>query len=310
MNNIDLMRSRLRTAGGEVQQARMIKAKRDTLDRVVLYSYQGAKVRKLDSDEVAPALINPNVVKQDYDDKIISIGFEYGFEPGTVFSWLNTGTQWLIYLQELTELAYFKGNIRKCTYVISWQDEDGNIHSTPVALKGPKEANIISITRDKVNYDIPNHSLNILMPKNKDTLEYFTRYSRFFLQGEDVCWRVEGTDSISTPGILEINAVEYYANEDTDDIENGIAGGLIVEPIPPEPTTAEIEGEIFIRPKKTYVYRYLGTEAGNWHYDSKLPIAAEVNGNEISLKWTTTYTGQFELSFGNITKTIVVESLF
>jgi hypothetical protein len=38
----------------------MIKDKREALDRVVLYSYQGAKVSKLGSKETALALINPN----------------------------------------------------------------------------------------------------------------------------------------------------------------------------------------------------------------------------------------------------------
>jgi hypothetical protein len=77
----------------------MIKDKRETLDRVLLYSYQSAKVRKLDStDEPVRALINPNSVKQDYDDKTISIGYEYDYKPGTVFEWVNTGTKWLIYL--------------------------------------------------------------------------------------------------------------------------------------------------------------------------------------------------------------------
>lgn len=103
----------------------MIKDKRKTLDKVVLYSYQGAKVRKLDSTESVRALINPNKVKQDYDDKVISIGYEYDFKPGTVFDWENTNTKWLIYLQDLTELAYFRGDIRKCNYQIAWKDEQG-----------------------------------------------------------------------------------------------------------------------------------------------------------------------------------------
>ena len=60
------------------------------------------------------------------------------------------------------------------------------------------------------------------MPKNDGVLEYFKRYGKFYLQGYDTCWRVEATDAISMPGILEITAVEYYANETTDDIENGI----------------------------------------------------------------------------------------
>jgi hypothetical protein len=78
----------------------MIKDKRESLDKALLYSYQGAKVRKVgvESAELALALINPNQTKQNYDDKIISIGYEYGYEPGTVFEWVNTGTKWLIYL--------------------------------------------------------------------------------------------------------------------------------------------------------------------------------------------------------------------
>jgi hypothetical protein len=31
-------------------------------------------------------------------------------------------------LQDLTELAYFRGDIRKCSYEIKWEDEDGNLH--------------------------------------------------------------------------------------------------------------------------------------------------------------------------------------
>ena len=65
----------------------MIKDKRRSLDKAVLYSYQGAFVKKYNCDSTeeneyafpARALINPNKLKQDYDDKIISIGFEHGF---------------------------------------------------------------------------------------------------------------------------------------------------------------------------------------------------------------------------------------
>jgi hypothetical protein len=57
-------------------------------------------VRKQDAVDSKPvrALINPNKLKQDYDDKIISIGFEYGFKCGDVFEWVGTKTHWLIYL--------------------------------------------------------------------------------------------------------------------------------------------------------------------------------------------------------------------
>ena len=49
----------------------------------------------------------------------------------------------------------------------------------------------------------------------------FKRYSKFYLQEdpneEKVCWRVEAVDAFSTDGVLEVVAVEYYANESEDD---------------------------------------------------------------------------------------------
>jgi murein endopeptidase len=67
--------------GGNRQQERMIKGKRRSLDRAVWNSYQAAEVIKIDAEDRKPvrALINPNKLKQDYDDKIISIGYEYNF---------------------------------------------------------------------------------------------------------------------------------------------------------------------------------------------------------------------------------------
>lgn len=310
MNALELMRARLQYHGGVNQQDRMIKDKRETLDRVVLYSYQGAKVKKLDSENIDLALINPNQVKQDYDDKVISIGYEFGYTPGTIFEWVNTGTKWLVYLQDLTELAYFKGDIRKCSYEIKWKDDEGNLESTYIALKGPSEKSINSITKEGNVIDLPNYSLYMLMPKTEATMKQFTRYTEFYLQGSTTCWRVEATDSISMPGILEVHAKEYYANEHEDNVAAGLVGELIVEPIPPEPTTADIEGEVFIKPKRSYTYKYIGNEDGVWTWDTKLPLSVIPNGKEVVVKWNTTYTGQFVLSFGTVHKTIVVESLF
>lgn len=86
------MSQRLRDHGGYPQQDRMIHDKRWSLDHAVKYSYQGAKVRHLESEDVAPALMNPNKLTQNYDDKVLSVGFEYKFKPGDVFEWQNTNT--------------------------------------------------------------------------------------------------------------------------------------------------------------------------------------------------------------------------
>ena len=313
VNNLQNMRLRLENHGGEVQQDRMIKDKRRGLDKAVLYSYQGADVRIINTDQSFKALINPNKNKPDYDDKILSIGFESGFIPGTIFEWEGTGTKWLIYLQDLTELAYFKGDIRKCSYEIAWEDPDTRqTHVTYAAVRGPVETKINFIQKNGISVDTPNHSLNIMLPKTEDTVQYFKRYSKFYLRGildtdSKICWRVEGFDSISSPGILEITAVEYYANEFEDDIEEGIAGGLIVKPAEIE---SLIKGESFIVPKVSYSYVYEGEENAEWKYDTSLPIKIDINDKEITITWLKGYSGQFELSYGNTTKAIVVESLF
>ena len=310
MDNLYLMRERLRARGGTAQQDRMIKDKRETLERVVKYSYQGAQVLAVGDTEPAAALINPNTVKQDYDDKIISIDFDYGYSVGTVFDWLNTNTKWLIYLQDLTELAYFKGDIRKCSYEVKWESDNGEIFTTYIALTGPSEKKIDSAIKEGISIDSPNYTLHFYMPNNDETSKRFDRYTKFYLNGLPTCWRIEAIDKISMPGILEVYASEYYANEHEDNIKEGLIGDLVIDPIVPKPSAEEIIGEIFIKPKKTYVYEYVGAAAGNWTWDKKLPLKASIDGNKITIKWDTTYSGQFILSFGNIEKTIVVESLF
>ena len=88
---IDNQRTLLEMNGGSAQQERMIFDKRRSLDRAKFYSYQGALVKKIDKiknidnaegekEEYRPerGLINPNKNKMDYDDKILSIEYEYG----------------------------------------------------------------------------------------------------------------------------------------------------------------------------------------------------------------------------------------
>lgn len=305
--------------GGYHQQERMIKDKRRSLDKATLYSYQAADVRDINAKilNTYRALINPNKLKQDYDDKIVSVGFESRFQPGTVFEWVGTHTYWLIYLQDLTELAYFRGDIRKCSYEIAWKDDDGE-HKTYAAIRGPVETKINFIQKHGISVDEPNYSLNILMPKNEETLKYFTRYSKFYLQNDPVqknkiCWRVEAVDWISMPGVLEINAVEYYSNKVEDDIENGIVGGLVVEE--KNPNTEEIEdtitGETFIKPKKRYRYQFTGSMISDWKIKTDLPLQCwEIDEHCIELMWLKPVSGQFTLSYGDFEKVIVVESLF
>ena len=315
LSGVDHQSVRFRQNGGDRQQERMIREKRRSLDRAVWFSYQAAEILREGDTSPIRALINPNRVKQDYDDKIISVGFEHDLKCGDTFEWVGTNTHWLIYLQDLTELAYFRGDIRRCSYEIQWEDETGKKHKVYAALRGPNTFNIQSLNTHGINIDTPNYSLNLLLPKTEATLKYFTRYSKFYLQNNSTCWRVEAVDQFSTPGILEVSAMEYYANAVEDDISNGIVGGLVKEDI--NPNTAEMDativGETFIKVKKSYTYSFRGRMSAEWHVDSKYPVILTVSETDpriVVVKWDNTFSGQFDLHYGQYVKTIVVESLF
>lgn len=330
MDNLDLMRKRLNYQGGD-QEHRMIQDKYKTFTKALSYSYQGCDVHKvqnfndceqLKSQPSYRALINPDKTKQNYDDKILSIDYSYCYLPGDIFLWENTNTHWIIYLSALTEDAYFRGEIRRCKYQIKFKDEDGNVCTTWAAIQGPMETAIDSIQKNQVRIDRPNWSLNILIPKNKQTLYAFNRYSEFLFEGK--CWRVEVVDSISTENVLEVNADEYYIDRDTDDVLNLLKDGLVID----RPTPAgdqEIHGEQLIQMKLPETYS-VDISGGRWCIkgmddDSSFNIknlstCASADGKEFTVKWIGQKPGRFRIVWhsadGAISyfKDVVVDSLF
>lgn len=328
MNNFEMMRRRLEHQGGVKQEDRMIQDKYKTFLKTLQYSYQGADVSLAqhyytclsamideDTDDpdtiVARALINPDKVKQDYDDKILSIDYRYGFQPGDVIKWRGTNSYWLIYLEELTEDAYFRGEVRRCKYLLKFKDEEGNWLQTWAAIRGPIETQIDSIQKNQTRIDRPNLSLNILLPKNEKTLKAFERYREFLFAGR--AWRVEAPDFVSLRNVIEVAAEEYYIDKDTDDKINEMKDGLIVTPQANPPDTG-IQGEGWIKPMLEWTYS-VDEPNGEWSV-SDGPIKYEISEDKtsITIKWTKSTHGSFELSWTNgettYVKVIVVESLF
>lgn len=328
MNNFEMMRKRLEWQGGIAQEDRMIKDKWRTLLRTLKYSYQACDIALAQAQQeilneglepehpIVRALINPDKNKQDYDDKILSVDYIHQFKPGDVFEWKNTGTHWIIYLQQLTEDAYFRGEIRRCRYKIKFKDEDGNICYTYAAIRGPVETQIDSIQKNQERIDKPNLSLNILMPRNEVTIKAFDRYKEFILDGR--CWKVKAIDpigmTIDRQGVLEVNAQEDYINEVTDDETNEIKDGLIVEPDEPTPNS-EINGETFIKPAIPEIYS-VDIDGGTWCIrENNVPVDIEpIDNKSVQITWKKMTSGQFTLVWNSgsdtYEKVIVVESLF
>lgn len=319
MDNLDLMKARLNWRGGN-QEQRMIKDKWRTLQKTFLYSYQACDVQKVGEEEIHRALINPDKNKTDYDDKILSINYDSGFAAGDIFKWVGTNTYWLVYLQELTEDAYFRSEIRRCKYQIKWGDGE-SIQSTWAYIRGPVETKINFIQKNGISLDVPNWSLNIYMPKNEHTEKEFKRYDRFMF--DDKVWEVQVVDGVSQIGILEVVALEYYANELLDDKDRDITDGWKIVPVdeegtPIEDLVSEIQGDTFIKPLEEVIYRCgePGSEPGTWSVkEAKRPlILTPENDSSVKLQWTAMLSGQFTLQYttssGTIEKIIVVESLF
>ena len=40
-------------------------------------------------------------------------------KPGDTFTWKDTNTHWLVYMQKLEETAYFRAEIRRCAYTFT-----------------------------------------------------------------------------------------------------------------------------------------------------------------------------------------------
>lgn len=339
MDNLELMKRRLEYHGGAAQEDRMIRDKYKTFQRALKYSYQGADIELTTKwyqclnatpaveifgkdptwspGKRVRALINPNKLKQDYDDKILSIDSKYEMEPGDIFHWVGTDSYWIIYLRELTEDAYFRGDIRRCKYKIKFKDKEGNWRSTWAAIRGPVETQIDSIQKNQVRVDRPNLSLNILIPRNEYTLYAFDRYKEFLFGGR--CWRVEAPDDISMTNVIEIAAEEYFKNKDTDDIENEMIDGLVIEPYDTDPRIlSHIAGEGFIKPLTDWTYRLDGNfGTGEWSISENVPVNMTIieDGNGVVINWFKTSHGQFDLMWTNndditLKKTIVVESLW
>lgn len=313
MENLELMKMRARALNNDRQIERMTRDKLRSLHRALLYSYQSAWIKKEGAEEYNRALINPDKIKFDYDEKIVSIDPKWGYKCGDVFEWKNTGTRWLILKQELTEVAYFRGNCRRCQPLEVINSETGESEILWMAIRGPVETKINTIQKAGIVADVPNLTINAYVTSNEKTIKYFDRYQRFSFAGR--YWKVTAPDSISTPGILEFTAEEDYDCDHED---------LIIKTVDPNPPPQEYEnsiiGETFVNPLESTIFstRFMMNNEIKWQV--KLPnenkdvddvLEWEVlEDNSIKVTWTAMVSGSYVITRGDLTKTIIVQSLF
>ena len=327
MSGLKDLKIRLQYNGGYKQESRMQLDKLRTLKKALIYSYQAATAILEDGREFR-CLINPDKNKLDYDDKIISIPYkdiclnkeksaektsqgeeEIGMKVGDVFTWKETNTDWLVYLERLEEDAYFRAEIRKCNNEIEINDKKYKVYT-----HGPDVESILWHTRRGFgSWSDLNYDLTMWVTKNEDTEAFFHRFNKIEIKGNP--WEICAADFDSTPGLIEVQLKETFRNTIADEKK---AEEEALKPIDPEPgeeeqTLPHIVGDTVVYPYDTKTYTIVNLNGGTWKLsNNKAKITAQTD-SEVTIVITTSKSGSIDLIYSkdenDIIYNITIKSL-
>ena len=327
MSGLEDLKIRLQYNGGYKQESRMQLDKLRTLKKALIYSYQAATAILEDGREFR-CLINPDKNKLDYDDKIISIPYkdiclnkeksaektsqgeeEIGMKVGDVFTWKETNTDWLVYLERLEEDAYFRAEIRKCNNEIEINNKKYKVYT-----HGPDVESILWHTRRGFgSWSDLNYDLTMWVTKNEDTEAFFHRFNKIEIKGNP--WEICAADFDSTPGLIEVQLKETFRNTIADEKK---AEEEALKPIDPEPgeeeqTLPHIIGDAIVYPYDTKTYTIVNSNGGTWKLSNNKAKITTQTDSEVTIVITTSKSGSIDLIYNkdenDIIYNITIKSL-
>jgi hypothetical protein len=235
--SIETMKKRMTFAGGDAD-GRNAQGKLKSMLGALKNSYQAEWVTLNEDDEENKSrwrcLINPDKLKEDYDQKEISIQFESNLKEGDVFLWDRTNTHWIVYLQEYSEEAYFRASIRRCDYQI-----DINGRNYWIYMRGPVETTVQWNQKHQLYFNDLNYTIIMYIPKNEETSSFFERHK--IIKFDNHNWKVNAVDRYSQKGIIEVVLGEAFDN-DIEDLK------VVPEVINPDEAIPHISGPQFVKP--------------------------------------------------------------
>lgn len=326
MSGIENMNMRVNYRGGKTQN-RMIQGKLDSLRSALNSSYQAATITLQDEDfnftKKFRCLINPDKLKNDYDNKILSIPYEdicinserkgkthEGLEetlikPGTVFHWDETDTDWIVYLQYKEEYAYFRAEIRQCEREIEVND-----HIYKVYYRGPTETTIQWNLKKNTTWNDLNYSAVIYVTQNEETLAFFHRFNRVKVINPanpfgTKYWEVTVVKDSAGDGIIEVHLGETFQNE-IEEAQKEYEENL-PKPQKPEHAAAAILGESVVYPYdvKTYTIQNVDILNGVWELNNKKARIVRQTEDSVTIEITSGRSGDCVLSFKKDNEVIV-----
>lgn len=277
--SLELLNKRLQYQGGN-QEQRFINDKLRGLKKALLYSYQAATATLSDGKEFR-CLINPDKNKPAYDNKILSIPYkdiclnaprvgktsegevDIDIKPGDVFTWKETNTHWLVYLEYIEEDAYFRSEIRRCDQEVKIED-----NSYWVYIRGPVETSIEWNQKAGIEWNTLNYSLVMYITADEITNNYFERFKTIKIldprYNKEKTWQVVGVDPYYGDGIIQVFLDEYF--------ENSIADAVAAEKPaetgkenPVDETAAYIDGPTEVQQYSKAYYEIHNAEEGHWY---------------------------------------------
>lgn len=277
--SLELLNKRLQYQGGN-QEQRFINDKLRGLKKALLYSYQAATAVLSDGKEFR-CLINPDKNKPAYDNKILSIPYkdiclnqprvgktsqgeiQIKIKPGDIFTWKQTDSHWLVYLQALEEDAYFRSQIRRCDQEVKIGD---NLYW--VYIRGPVETSIEWNQKKGIQWNTLNYSLVMYITANDTTNSYFERFKTIKVldprYNKEKTWQVVGVDPYYGDGILQVFLDEFFENS----IADAVAAEKIVETGEENPVNeiaAYINGPLEVSQYSKAYYEINNAENGHWY---------------------------------------------
>lgn len=324
MSALNNLEKRLNYAGGKNQESRMNSDKLRSLKKALLYSYQAQTVILKDSREFR-CLINHDKLKEDYDDKIISIPYDdiclnagdiqgktseeiqhIGMQVGDTFTWKETNTRWIVIQEILEENAYFRATIRKA------EDEIIINGTAYYGYLGKWSKEQLWHTKQLNSWSEMGYQVILYITRDEVTENFFFRFQKVKINNR--LWEVQMVNDITSKTMLIVYLKEAFVNE-FEDNENVLNNRIISNEEEEENDilTPYIQGADFGYPFDTLSYTIKNADSGMWKLSNTKAKISEENGQNVLITIVTAKSGTVDLIYKindiEIVKTITIKSL-
>ena len=323
MSAMDNLRKRIDYAGGPIQEQRMNNDKLRSLKKALLYSYQAQTAILKDNREFR-CLINHDKLKEDYDDKIISIPYDdiclnanqfegktseslqhIGMQVGDIFTWKETNTKWIVIQEILEENAYFRATIRKA------EDEIIINGKSYYGYLGKWSKTELWHTKKSTSWSEMGYEVVLYITRDQDTENFFHRFQKVEINNR--LWEVQMVNDITSDTMLIIYLKETFTNE-FEPIPNAAAASEETSSEVQDDNTVIIEGPDSAYPFDELSFEIKNANNGSWLLSNSKAKINNQTDTDVTITIVTAKSGSVDLIYKisdeeEVVKTISIKSL-